>query len=127
MKRLISSKVLEELDLSNEENLDELEEKESDLDVALGKVRVIAKDITQLYDCYVELFSNLNDLYTHFPKLYDEMKLTVKFPDKRIAKEMTTIKSDISRLIEHYQDDEYLGGIIGVYKDDSSEFKDDAK
>ena len=61
------------------------------------------------------MFHGLNALYEEFPKLYDEMKKVIKFPNDKDAQDVAQMKVDFERIREHYKDEEYLAGILDLY------------
>lgn len=95
-------------------------EKEVDLEAADAALDAIGGAIDQLYDSYLQLFKGLNSLYKEYPKLYDAMKMVVKFPNDKDAETAAEMKKDFDDIRSHYQDQDYLANILNLHKDDQT-------
>ena len=92
-------------------------EKQNEVNLEAANIALdeISKSIDALHEVYLKLFHGLNALYNEFPKLYDEMKKVVKFPDERIAQDVAEMKVDFEDIREHYNDPQYLADILDLY------------
>lgn len=62
----------------------------------------------ELKDTYFSLFDNLNALYEAYPNLYKQFEMVVKLPDNDSAKEIVELNKDIKRILNNFNDEEYL-------------------
>lgn len=98
------------------EEVNPSQERELDLDAAQVALEEIQNIINEMHDDYLKLFTGLNSLYKEYPKLYDEIKKIVKFPNERSAQDISDMKQVFDELLSHYQDDEYLASVLNLYR-----------
>jgi hypothetical protein len=95
-------------------------EKEVNLEAADAALDAIGGAIDELYDSYLNLFKGLNSLYEEYPKLYDAMKMSVKFPNDKDAQTAAEMKVDFDDVRSHYQDEQYLSNILNLHQEDKN-------
>ena len=66
----------------------------------------------QLKDSYYALFDNLNALFETYPKLYEEIQMTVKLPTNDDAENVVKFDQDLRDILIHFEDDSYLDSYI---------------
>ncbi|AEO93758.1 gp500 [Bacillus phage G] len=103
---------LKKLAVSSEELLRERDINVEAADIALNE---IGEGIDELHAAYLKLFHGLSSLYEEFPKLYDEMKKVIKFPDESAARDVADMKVDFEDIRAHYKDEQYLANILNLY------------
>lgn len=100
---------------ANSEDL--LRERNIDIEAADIALDEIGRGIDDLHEAYLKLFHGLSALYEEFPKLYDEMKKVIKFPDEAEARDVAEMKVDFEDIRSHYKDEEYLANILNLYEE----------
>ena len=66
----------------------------------------------KLKDTYYVLFDNLNALYESYPDLYKQIQMVVALPKNEDAAEVVQFHKDLSAILEHLNDDQYLQGYL---------------
>lgn len=93
---------------------EDLQENQPSIEEAQQLVNESYQKIVNLVDSYKSMYESLNLLAKKYPKLYDDIKLVVKFPNEKDAEDIVEMKNNFEDLLEHYQDAEYLKSIIGL-------------
>lgn len=95
-----------------------LEIKEPSVEEAVQMIEQSKAAINDVVNSYHMLFNSLNGLAGKYQKLYNEIKLAVKFPDERDAEDIAKMRDTFEDMAEHFEDKAYLAKIIGISKED---------
>lgn len=74
--------------------------------------------IESVVESYHQMFETLNKMSSKYKGLYDELKMVVKFPNEKDAEKIGVMRDHFNDVAEHYKDEHYLAGIIGVEKEE---------
>lgn len=76
------------------------------------KLLEITKFSDNLLSAYVELYNSLNDLYSSYPQLYEEIQKTVQLPTNEDAQQVTAFNEDLKKELQYLDNDNFLHSVL---------------